>query len=393
MYAVDPNLLLGFITRRYIRRVMEDAGILSSDDSGWRKILTEALTTRIAARAGIASRLVMPFAVSGQTPTDRLANILTIPVETGWGLANERATHEYVSKRLDELLEQGQLVEGGQLLRDLEELLSGLFDFPSEVATPEDLASEASEQAVATEESGEGLSQLGKSQPGKRSQPLSSPHLLPMNFLGMPGKKSNMPYTKAHWGELFLFYPKLEDRRSLDFRVKGQATRHHRPRFSGALRYPGRALLPGGDGKAFGVKRPYRGGSLLIDLSGSMQLNLEEVKKFVVNSPAALVACYASHSGDYNTGVLAIISKRGRIIKNNEQLKDVLGNGNVVDGPALRWLSQQAKPRLWLSDGKVTGVGDSADSRLQQETVKICEAFNIRRILRLREVMNVFSYH
>ena len=157
--TVDPNLLLGFLTRRYIKRVMEDAGIPEPDHSGWLKVLTEALVTKIATKAGVESRLVMPFTMTGLTPTDRLTSSLIAPVETGWGLINERSTYEYVNKRLDELLEQGQLANGGQLLDDLAEFLYGLFNTPSSVDTPEVLAPGAAAQAAAAEDSGEGLSQ------------------------------------------------------------------------------------------------------------------------------------------------------------------------------------------------------------------------------------------
>ena len=164
-----------------------------------------------------------------------------------------------------------------------------------------------------------------------------------------------------------------------------------RPRFSGALRYPSRALLPGGDGKAFGLKKPYRGGTLLVDLSGSMRLNLDQVRRFVIRSPAATVAVYAS-TEDLQGGILAVISKRGRVIPDDSEVREVLSSGNVVDGPALLWLSQQAHPRLWLSDGAVTGVGDRSTSKLQRQCEEISSAHQIRRITRLDEVKDATVY-
>ena len=43
----------------------------------------------------------------------------------------------------------------------------------------------------------------------------------------------------------------------------------------------------------------------------------------------------------------------------------------MIDKPALEWLSKQAKPRIWVCDGQVTGVGDrmSAINTLECEAV------------------------
>ena len=52
-------------------------------------------------------------------------------------------------------------------------------------------------------------------------------------YYGM-GKTKKKSRADCSWGKLYLFFPKLSDRRTLDFQVRGQASRHHRPRFSGA---------------------------------------------------------------------------------------------------------------------------------------------------------------
>jgi hypothetical protein len=48
------------------------------------------------------------------------------------------------------------------------------------------------------------------------------------------------------------------------------------------------------------------------------------------------------------------------------------GGANVVDFPALQWLAKQSKPRFWVSDGQVTGIGDrsSGINRLQCEILE-----------------------
>ena len=56
-----------------------------------------------------------------------------------------------------------------------------------------------------------------------------------------------------------------------------------------------------------------------------------------------------------------------------------LGRGNIVDGPALRWLAQQPEPRIWISDGQVTGTHDRPSTDLVVDAIRICQQAGIRR--------------
>jgi hypothetical protein len=96
------------------------------------------------------------------------------------------------------------------------------------------------------------------------------------------------------------------------------------------------------------------GGTVLVDQSGSMSLRVEEVERIVrAAGGAAVVAVY---SGKGDVGELRIVAK-GDSRATNEHFKP-FGSSNVVDLPALQWLSKQPEPRLWVSDGCVTGIGD-----------------------------------
>jgi hypothetical protein len=96
------------------------------------------------------------------------------------------------------------------------------------------------------------------------------------------------------------------------------------------------------------------GGTVLVDQSGSMSLRVEEVERIVrAAGGAAVVAVY---SGKGDVGELRIVAK-GDSRATNEHFKP-FGSRNVVDLPALQWLSKQPEPRLWVSDGCVTGIGD-----------------------------------
>ena len=51
-----------------------------------------------------------------------------------------------------------------------------------------------------------------------------------------------------------------------------------------------------------------------------------------------------------------------------------------MDLPALEWLSRQAEPRLWVSDGGVTGVGDEGCARLRERCFAIARRGRITRV-------------
>ncbi len=147
--------------------------------------------------------------------------------------------------------------------------------------------------------------------------------------------------------------------------------------FSGPFRFPHRAV-PAADGRAFGLKKRNHGGTILIDCSGSMNISIDQLRSLVSRSAAPTVAVYAGLP-DNDSGSLAIVSKGGRFA-DMEEVASHFGKGNLVDGPALRWLSRQAAPRLWISDGHVTGRGDTSAANLEAEAGRIQKAARIRRI-------------
>ena len=61
------------------------------------------------------------------------------------------------------------------------------------------------------------------------------------------------------------------------------------------------------------------------------------------------------------------------------------GRGNIIDEPALEWLAHQGGPRLWISDGGVTGVGDTTSAALQRRCKEIVERAGIRRVKTVAE--------
>jgi hypothetical protein len=131
------------------------------------------------------------------------------------------------------------------------------------------------------------------------------------------------------------------------------------------------------DGRIFSHFQPAQGGTVLIDGSGSMNLSREDLEKIVVTAPATTVAIY---SGRSTSGTLTIIGTKGRVATREALQKAVVGSGNIVDGPALNWLSKQAEPRIWVSDAYVTGKHDRTSVDLSAEVQLLCNKFRIRRV-------------
>ena len=177
---------------------------------------------------------------------------------------------------------------------------------------------------------------------------------------------------QAKWGVMQPLFPALSVRHN---KAVAQRRGKYRSADSGCqLRYIHRWW--GGDKRVFGVKRKTEGGTVLFDVSGSMGLTMEEVHSMLKAVPALTVAMY---SGQGNMGVLTLLAYKGRRVKEIPD-EGMLG-GNVVDGPALVWLSQQVRPRLWVSDGYVTGPMDGRSGGGHVEFCKlVCEHGDVLRV-------------
>jgi hypothetical protein len=141
------------------------------------------------------------------------------------------------------------------------------------------------------------------------------------------------------------------------------------------------------DGRVFGARLPRPGGgTVLIDQSGSMNLDPSEVLSLMEQFPGVTVATYA---GSHGRGELRIIARNGRRASEADCFHP-WGN-NVVDGPALEWLATQPGPRIWVSDGYVTGVGDQDTPELLLDAGRIMAAGGIRRVDRFGELCGTDS--
>lgn len=139
-------------------------------------------------------------------------------------------------------------------------------------------------------------------------------------------------------------------------------------------------LVKWGDQLGFS-RRPKRGGtgSFLVDVSGSMRWELEDLQDLLDAMPRANVALYA---GTYDRGTLVIVAQGGKRATRQsiEEATSDIGGNNLVDGPALEWLSTQPEPRVWISDGVVTAVGVGCTEGALASAAGICRRGKIRRV-------------
>jgi hypothetical protein len=160
-------------------------------------------------------------------------------------------------------------------------------------------------------------------------------------------------------GELFLAAGDASEgnMRIVDLRPKNTATTReksvsirHAP--SGAIVNVNRfvAALVSGDGNGLFSRRVKRkpGGTVVIDASGSMGANAENLKALCKLIPTATIAYYSGGDGR-GCGVLAVYAAKGKRYS-GELPGDTMLGGNAVDLLALQWLLRHPKPWVLVSD-------------------------------------------
>ena len=140
------------------------------------------------------------------------------------------------------------------------------------------------------------------------------------------------------------------------------------------------------DKKIFSRKQNVYGGTILIDASGSMNFNGQDILDIMNEVPAVTIAMY-NYYGWGNTsgkGDIRIIARNGRRV-HDDYLNEHSGGGNWIDLPALQWLGKQAPRRLWVSDMKVVGRNGTGKENLKQ-CLDACNKYNIMRLADVDEV-------
>lgn len=161
--------------------------------------------------------------------------------------------------------------------------------------------------------------------------------------------------------------------------------RRHRPATTGrSLRYPSR-LVTDPDRRIFSAPARSAGGIVIIDQSGSMDIDVTELTRAVRAHRDALIVGYSHRPGDRTGSVNCwLLASRGRV---TETIRP--GNvGNGVDGPVLRWALAQRRndePLVWVTDGQVTDSNDHPDEALTRECAELVRRGRIRLVRTVAE--------
>jgi len=151
------------------------------------------------------------------------------------------------------------------------------------------------------------------------------------------------------------------------------------------MRHPSR-LLTDPQRRAFIQRVPRHGGVVIIDQSGSMDIDESLLAALLARAPDALIVGYSHRPGD--PGVTAnawILARRGVVAT-------ICPSGNVgngVDGPVLRWAIGQRtgrEPIVWVTDGQVTDSHDHPDDQLTGECADLVLRHRIRLVRELSDV-------
>jgi hypothetical protein len=159
--------------------------------------------------------------------------------------------------------------------------------------------------------------------------------------------------------------------------TRGSIRRHRATTSGRTLRFPSR-LITDDHRRAFSERVARRGGVVVIDQSGSMDLDEGSLRTLLRRTPHALVLGYSHRPGDRGSSPNAwVLCDRG-----NTAAAWPRGNvGNGVDGPVLEWALQRRhakEPFVWVTDGQVTDSHDHPDEHLTHECVQLIRRHRIR---------------
>jgi hypothetical protein len=126
--------------------------------------------------------------------------------------------------------------------------------------------------------------------------------------------------------------------------------------------------------------------TVLVDCSGSMSWDHEQLQELLDKVPATTVALY---SGNGHQGKLRIVAEKGKKCE-DRYVGQPMGGSNTIDGIALRWLAKHKGKKLWVSDGYVNGLGGS-DYTLHKDAAAVVLKHKIMRVRHHPEAMEVIS--
>jgi hypothetical protein len=175
----------------------------------------------------------------------------------------------------------------------------------------------------------------------------------------------------------------FDDGLVMSARPRGSGVRRARASTSGpTMRYPSR-LLTDDRKRAFARRATVHGGVVIIDQSGSMDIDDASLSMLLRRAPDALVLGYSHRPGDGGgTPNVWVLADRGSVAT-----KIPSGNvGNGVDGAVLVWALRRRRGTeaiVWVTDGQVTDSHDHPDERLTMVCAELVRRHRIRLVKEL----------
>lgn len=139
-------------------------------------------------------------------------------------------------------------------------------------------------------------------------------------------------------------------------------------------------MLVDPEARVFDKRARGRGGVVLIDQSGSMHLDTDDIWRIIESAPGCVIIGYSHSPGSKTTPNAWVLADRGQVVESVRK-----GNGgNGVDGPALRFALTKRRnnePFVWVCDGAVTdGARDDYYDNLNNECARIVKANGIHMV-------------
>lgn len=150
-------------------------------------------------------------------------------------------------------------------------------------------------------------------------------------------------------------------------------------------------MLTDPERRVFDRRSRGKGGIVLIDQSGSMSLDTDDINAIVEAAPGCVIIGYSHAPGSTGTPNVWILANRGKVVEEVRR-----GNGgNGVDGPALRFaLAHRRTGELfvWVCDGFVTdGKNDNQFINLDNECAAIVVKHSIHMVAKVGDAIDAIQ--
>lgn len=191
----------------------------------------------------------------------------------------------------------------------------------------------------------------------------------------------------SRWWDLFLSKPPLEISHSGRLGRKVRASNEGRdPRFV-------ERMFTEDDYRIFGRKTRSLGAVIVVDCSGSMSWNEDDLDRLIVRCSGATVLAYSTgNTADEDNPNAWIVARKNRRVRDMPYFP----GGNGCDGPALLFAVRQLRngnknPVIWVSDGRVTGRSDAYSEALWDDCERLIDRYGIHHCRDMNEAMKLIN--